>query len=62
MNNRSKFRRLLIGSTYIWMVVLAIIPYLILLGASFVDQSEQANGNFSLSLANYAHQIGRAHV
>jgi spermidine/putrescine transport system permease protein len=39
------------------MVVLAIIPYLILLGASFVDQSEQANGNFSLSLANYAHLL-----
>ncbi len=57
MNNRSKFRRLLIGSTYTWMVVLAIIPYLILLGASFVDQSEQANGNFSLSLANYAHLL-----
>ncbi len=57
MNDRSKFRRLLIGSTYTWMVVLAIIPYLILLGASFVDQSEQANGNFSLSLANYAHLL-----
>ena len=55
MNKGSQFRRLLIGSTYTWMVVLAIIPYLILLGASFVDHSDQAG--YHLSLANYSHLL-----
>ena len=55
MNNGSTFRRLLIGSTYTWMVVLAIIPYLILLGASFVDHSDQSG--FHLSFANYSHLL-----
>lgn len=57
MNNSSQFRRLLIGSTYTWMVVLALIPYLILLGASFLEQGEQSLVRSEWTLSNYLHLL-----
>jgi spermidine/putrescine transport system permease protein len=60
MNNSSKFRRLLIGSTYTWMVLLALIPYLILLGASFLERGEQTLVQPGWTLANYQHLLSPA--
>lgn len=57
MNNSAHFRRLLIGSTYTWMVVLALIPYLILLGASFLEQGEQSLVRSEWTLSNYLHLL-----
>ncbi|MGD9949256.1 MAG: ABC transporter permease subunit [Desulfobulbus sp.] len=53
MENSSRFRQLLIGSTYSWMVILALIPYLILLGASFLERGEQSLVQSGWTLSNY---------
>lgn len=55
MKNSSRFRKLLIGSTYTWMVILALIPYLILLVASFLEHGEQGLVQSGLTLTNYLH-------
>jgi spermidine/putrescine transport system permease protein len=60
MNNSSKFKRLLIGSTYSWMVLLALIPYLILLGASFLQRGEHSLVQSGWTLANYQHLLSPA--
>ena len=60
MKNSARFRQLLIGSTYTWMVVLALIPYLILLSASFLSQGEEQLVRSGLSLSNYQHLISPA--
>ncbi|MDD2463624.1 MAG: ABC transporter permease subunit [Desulfobulbus sp.] len=57
MKTSSRFRQLLIGSTYSWMVVLALIPYLILLTASFLKQGEQTLIQSDWTLANYLHLL-----
>jgi len=57
MKNSSRFRKLLIGSTYTWMVILALIPYLILLVASFLERGEQSLVQSGLTLTNYFHLL-----
>jgi spermidine/putrescine transport system permease protein len=60
MKNSSRFRQLLIGSTYTWMVVLALIPYLILFIASFLLPGDDQLVQSGLSLSNYQHLISPA--
>lgn len=60
MKNSSRFRQVLIGSTLIWMVLLALIPYLILFGASFLEQGEQTLVQSGWTLANYQHLLSPA--
>ncbi len=57
MKNSSRFRQVLIGSTYLWVVVLALIPYLILLGASFLARGEQHLVQSEATLSNYLHLL-----
>ena len=57
MKNSSRFRKLLIGSTYTWMVILALIPYLVLLVASFLERGEQSLVQSGLTLTNYLHLL-----
>ncbi len=57
MKNSSRFRRVLIGSTYTWMVVLALIPYLILLIASFLGRGEHDLVQSGWTLSNYSHLL-----
>ena len=60
MKTESRFRLLLIGSTYTWMVVLALIPYLILLGASFLERGEGTLVVSGWSTVNYRHLLSPA--
>jgi len=57
MKNSSSFRRLLIGSTYFWMAGLALVPYLILLGASFLERGEGTLVSSHVTSANYLHLL-----
>ena len=60
MKNRSRFRQALIGSTYLWMVILALIPYVFLLGASFLERGDQSLVQSAWTLANYRHLLSPA--
>ncbi|MBV5316355.1 MAG: ABC transporter permease subunit [Desulfobulbaceae bacterium] len=60
MNKSALFRRLLIGSTCAWMVLLALIPYLILLGASLLERGAETLVKPGLTLANYLHLLSPA--
>jgi spermidine/putrescine transport system permease protein len=57
MKTESRFRQLLIGSTTAWMVALALIPYLILLVASFLARGEGTLVQSGWTLANYLHLL-----
>lgn len=53
----SSFRRLLIGSTLAWIAVLFLVPYLILLLASFLQQGDTALVRPQITLINYLHLL-----
>jgi spermidine/putrescine transport system permease protein len=58
MKNSSTFRRLLIGATCFWMAMLALAPYLILLGASFLERGDDGGlVSSQFTLANYLHLL-----
>lgn len=57
MKTESRFRLLLIGSTSAWMVVLALIPYLILLATSFLVRGEGSLVKPGWTMANYLHLL-----
>ena len=60
MNKGTLFRRVLIGATCAWMVVLALIPYLILLGASLLERGAETLVKPGLTLTNYLHLLSPA--
>lgn len=60
MNKSALFRRLLIGSTFAWVVVLALTPYLILVGASLLERGTETLVKPGLSPANYLHLLSPA--
>ena len=60
MNKGTFFRRLLIGTTCAWIVVLALIPYLILLGASLLERGAETMVKPGLTLTNYLHLLSPA--
>ncbi|WP_319588604.1 ABC transporter permease subunit [uncultured Desulfobulbus sp.] len=60
MNKSSLFRRLLIGVTCAWIAVLALIPYLILLGASLLERGTETLVKPGLTLTNYLHLLSPA--
>ena len=60
MNKGTFFRRLLIGTTCAWIVVLALIPYLILLGASLLERGAETLVKPGLTLTNYPHLLSPA--
>jgi spermidine/putrescine transport system permease protein len=60
MNKSALFRRLLIGSTCVWVVVLALTPYLILAGASLLERGTETLVKPGLSAANYLQLLSPA--
>jgi spermidine/putrescine transport system permease protein len=60
MNKSALFRRLLIGSTCVWVVVLALTPYLILVGASLLERGTETLVKPGLSAANYLQLLSPA--
>ena len=55
MRSSALFRRVLIGGTCLWVAILALVPYLILLLASFLDRSTASLDRPTLTLTNYLH-------
>jgi spermidine/putrescine transport system permease protein len=60
MNKSAVFRRLLIGSTFAWVVVLALTPYLILVWASLLERGTETLVKPGLSPANYLNLLSPA--
>lgn len=57
MKHSLGFRQLLIGSTWSWMVLLAVVPFFILLGASFLERGEQTLVRAGWTFSNYLHLL-----
>lgn len=57
MNNSTLFRRLLIGSTCAWITLLALIPFLMLVAASFLTRGAETLVRPEFSPANYLHLL-----
>lgn len=57
MKNNTLFRRLLIGATWAWMALLALVPYLMLVGASFFERGTDTLVRPDLTLSNYLHLL-----
>lgn len=53
MNNRRLFRRISIGGAALWLAVFALVPNLLVLGASLLARSESSLVSFSFSLESY---------
>lgn len=60
MDNRSRFRSLLIGVTWLWVGLLALTPYLILLVASFLERGTTGLVKPGLTPANYLQLLNPA--
>ncbi len=57
MNDSTLFRRLLIGSTCAWITLLALIPFLMLVAASFLTRGTETLVRPEFSAANYLHLL-----
>lgn len=53
MNESVFFRRILIGSTWGWVLMLALVPYVILLGASLLQQGTETLVQPTVTMDNY---------
>lgn len=60
MRKSTRFRTVLIGATFAWVLLLALIPYLILFGASFLTGGAEAPVVAEPTLANYLHLLSPA--
>jgi spermidine/putrescine transport system permease protein len=60
MSKSSRFRKVLISATCAWVLLLALIPYLILFGASFLTGGTETLVVPELSFANYLHLLSPA--
>lgn len=58
--NKSCFRRVLIGVTCAWVLLLAVLPYLILFGASFLERGTDTLVEPGLSPVNYLNLLSPA--
>ncbi len=57
MNESLFFRRLLIGTTWTWVLLLALVPYIILLGASWLQPGTDTLVLPTLTKENYSHLL-----
>lgn len=60
MNKSAGFRRMLIGATCVWVLLLAVLPYLILFGASFLERGADTLVKPGLSPVNYLNLLSPA--
>lgn len=60
MNRSACFRRVLIGVTFAWVLLLAVLPYLILFGASFLERGTDTLVTPGLSPVNYLNLLSPA--
>lgn len=60
MRKSTRFRTVLIGATFAWLLLLALIPYLILFGASFLTGGAETPVVADPTLANYLHLLSPA--
>jgi len=60
MNKSACFRRVLIGGTCAWVLLLAVLPYLILFGASFQERGTDTLVAPGLSPVNYLNLLSPA--
>lgn len=60
MRKSTRFRTALIGATFAWMFLLALIPYLILFGASFLTGGGETPVVAEPTFANYLHLLSPA--
>ena len=60
MRNNALFRRLLISGTCLWVAILALVPYLILLAASFLERGTDTLVRPGLTLTNYLNLLDPA--
>jgi len=60
MRKSTRFRTVLIGATFAWVLLLALIPYLILFGASFLTGGAETPVVAKPTLANYLHLLSPA--
>lgn len=60
MNESLFFRRLLIGATWTWVLFLALVPYVILLGASLLQPGTDTLVQPTVTMANYSHLLSPA--
>jgi spermidine/putrescine transport system permease protein len=53
MNDSTLFRRILIGSTWGWVLMFALVPFVILLGASLLQQGNETLVQPTVTMDNY---------
>ncbi len=53
MDRKSRFRNFAVGSTFAWITIFVVVPYLIVVAFSFLTRNPQEIVTFDLTLASY---------